>query len=328
MTFFARPNLDDIQFKQLTGSTLTLSGQTRIIETNGLTLSDGAGSNIVITAKNASSHVGDVLTYDGAGNICLMPSAGGGGGDPTYNPPYLSPASVSLGGIHAGDNLTGCTLSCIIQTLLVPTLNPTLTPPSSTFNITLSNPYEVGTSISVIGTTTLNKGSISPQYTSASPYRSNGAISHNYVDFNGVACTCPVLGTTLTCTYLLPTYVVVAGVRTAYGSVSYCAGVQPKDSSGGNYSTPLAVGTTTPSPVTICGMYPYFYGKIASGGAPAGGNRPTLTTVCSCIIALDTTKATGFMLSDSTGSITINWNSGADDYIWFATPVASPTKTK
>ena len=58
MTFFARPNLDDIQFKQLTGSTLTLSGQTRIIETNGLTLSDGAGSNIVITAKNASSHVG------------------------------------------------------------------------------------------------------------------------------------------------------------------------------------------------------------------------------------------------------------------------------
>ena len=273
MSFFSRPDLSSIQFKQLPDSILTLSGQTQIATISGLTLSDGNGSNVIITADQAASHVGDVLTYDGAGTIKLLPS--GAGGDPIYNPPYLSPASVNLCGITQGFVLTGKTLSCIIQTLLVPTLNPTLTAPSSIFSVPLSNPYEVGTNVSVIGTTILDRGSIYPQYTSASPYRSSGATSYTYFDFDGHCCNCPVALNVLTCSYSMPLYNVKAGVRCAYGSVSYAAGVQPKDSSGANYSTPLVTGTTTPTYSTICGIYPYFYGKVASGGAPAGGNRPT-----------------------------------------------------
>ena len=48
MPFFARPNLTDEQFKQLKGDNeiLTLSGQTRIATTSGLTLSDGAGGYV------------------------------------------------------------------------------------------------------------------------------------------------------------------------------------------------------------------------------------------------------------------------------------------
>ena len=135
MSFFSRPDLSSIQFRQLSDSVLTLSGQTQIATISGLTLSDGNGSNVIITADQAASHVGDVLTYDGAGKIKLLPS--GAGGDPIYPITCKSPAAITLGGINAGDSLSGCTLSYIIQQLLVPTLNPTLTAPSSMFGVPL-----------------------------------------------------------------------------------------------------------------------------------------------------------------------------------------------
>ena len=312
MSFFSRPDLSSIQFRQLSDSVLTLSGQTQIATISGLTLSDGNGSNVIITADQAASHVGDVLTYDGAGKIKLLPS--GAGGDPIYPITCKSPAAITLGGINAGDSLSGCTLSYIIQQLLVPTLNPTLTAPSSMFGVPLSNPYEVGTTLSVIGTVVFNRGSIYPQYTSASPYRSCGTISYKYSDFTGGTCTCPVALNVLTCSYSMPLYNVEAGVRCAYGSVSYAAGVQPKDSSGCNYSTPLASGTTTPTCAIICGLYPYFYGKVTYTGA-TGVCRPTPTSA----LVIGGTK----VVADSTGIISINFNSTSDDYIFFAIPSGS-----
>ena len=310
MAFFARPDLSNEQFKQLVGSELTLSGQTQIIATSGLTLSDGAGGSIILTADQAASHIGDVLTYDGAGKIKLMPSAGGSGGDPTYNPPYLSPASVNLCGITAGFVLTGKTLSCIIETLLVPTLPPALIEPSNTFNIPLSSPYEVGCVVNAVGCTTFNRGSISPQYSSASSFRSGLPTAHNYLDFNSVACCC--LGTNLNCSYSMPPYTVVAGVRTASGSVSYSAGVQPKDSSGGNYSTALVAGTTTPVLCAICGVLPWYWGKSSShvinNLCVANGNKYNLSY-------------------PANGVLPITYNSLSTEYLWFAVPQGTPIKT-
>jgi len=66
MTFFARPNLGNIEFKQLSGTTLTLNGQTQIATVSGLTLSDGTGNNVIVTASGATSgSTGKVLTFDG-----------------------------------------------------------------------------------------------------------------------------------------------------------------------------------------------------------------------------------------------------------------------
>lgn len=61
MTFFARPDLSDIQFKQLTDSALTLSGSTRIASTSGLSLM-GDGGYIPIVASGESN--GYVMTYN------------------------------------------------------------------------------------------------------------------------------------------------------------------------------------------------------------------------------------------------------------------------
>jgi hypothetical protein len=311
MSFFARPDLSDIQFRQISGSTLTLSGQTRIANITGLTLTDGIGGYRPIIATGGTNY--DVLTLIGNQIVLHTPTASGSSSG-IYT--CASPTTCTVGGLPAGSPISGCTISKILEEILVPTVNPTLTAPSSTFNISLSNPYEVGCVVSVVGCTCLNVGNINPQYSSASSCRSCGAISHNYVDFNAGTCSC--FGSNCSCTRSLPAYTVVAGIRTAYGSVSYCAGVQPKNSAGANYSTPLASGTTTPVPLIICGLYPYFYGIVASGGAPAGSNRPAATAA----LITGGTKC----VCNSSGTIYINFNSTSDDYIWFAIPSGS-TKT-
>lgn len=308
MGFFARPNLDDIQFKQLSGTTLTLSGTTNF---TGVLKSKGTE---IDATTGITTSIGDVLTFDGS-KIVLSPSTSGG----TGNYPYPDTTTCTVGGLCAGSCICNEPIVDILQQILVPTLNPTLTPPSSTFSVSLSNPYEVGAVVSAVGCTILNRGCICPQYTSVSDKRSCGAISHNYVDFNGVSCSCPVPVSTLNCTYSMPAYPVVVGNRTAYGSVSYCAGIQPKDSAGNNYSTPLVSGTTSPVPAVICGLYPYFWGKVASGGCPAGCNRPTPT--CALVIAGNK------VVVNSSGTVYINFGSSADDYIWFAIPDTSTSKT-
>jgi hypothetical protein len=113
MPFFARPNLDDVQFKQLSGSTLTLSGVTSIWSPDGLTLTDGAGGYVPIVATGGTDY--DVLTYVG-GKIILEPASGGGAG--VYS--GASPTTCTVGGINAGTAIYGCSISSILETMLVP----------------------------------------------------------------------------------------------------------------------------------------------------------------------------------------------------------------
>ncbi|MFA5207158.1 MAG: hypothetical protein WC428_00510 [Candidatus Paceibacterota bacterium] len=323
MTFFARPNLEDIQFRQEVGSTLTLSGQTRIATTSGLTLhNDSIGTlhpDLIVTAENADSHVGDVLTYDGVGKIKLLPS--GAGGDPIYPAICKSPAAVSLCGICAGFVLTGKTLSCILETMLVPTLNPTIVPPSSTFTISPSDTtYEVGCQVTITGNATFSRGSICPQYCGTSPFRSGLPSSYLYT-YYGISLA-PVVSSSLSNSCAAPLHTIVAGANNVLaGWVAYTSGATPAyNSSGGVFSGATPAGTTAPAVQRIIsGIYPYFYGKVASGGVPTGVNRPTPT--CALVIAGNK------IVADSLGTVSINFNSTSDDYIWFATPNVSTTKT-
>ena len=77
MGFFARPRLSNEQFVQHADDVLTLTGQTQIATATGLTLTDGSGNNIPVTASGASADF-DVLTYC-QGVISLKPSAASGG---------------------------------------------------------------------------------------------------------------------------------------------------------------------------------------------------------------------------------------------------------
>lgn len=307
MPFFARPNLDDTQFKQLTGSTLTLSGETNFV---GVLKSKGVEIDATTGGTTAA---GDALVFDGT-KIVLTPISGGSGSGIYYG---ASPTTCTVGGLPALSSISGCTISKILEKILVPELNPVIVDPSRTFNIPVVNPYEVGAVLnSLVATSTFNRGTITPPY-GTDGYRSGAITCYHYRDFNNVVVSqaCSISPAT----YNVPSYTVVAGSRTAYGCVSYSAGMQPSGSTGTPYLSPYPSGTTSPIPIVINGIYPYFYGKVASGGAPSGSNRPTPTAA----LITGGTKIVG----SSTGTVYINFNSGADDYIWFATPNASTTKT-
>jgi hypothetical protein len=317
MAFFARPNLDDLQFKQLTGSTLTLSGQTRIENPVGFELTDGTGGYRPIVATGGTQF--DVLTLVGSKIILHASTSSGSTGVYTC----ASPTTCTVGGLPAGTSISGCTLSYILQKILVPSLPPIITPPShSAFIVTPStNLYEVGTSISICVTSCFDRGCVNPQYCGADPKRSGLPTCYNYTDF-GVP-QAPVVSAACCNCHALSAHVITNGNNIVSGTVNYAAEVTPAyDSTGGTSfiaPNPLPAGVTTPArSCTICGLYPYFYGKVASGGAPAGSNRPTPT----CALVIAGTK----VVADSISPISITFNSTSDDYIWFATPNASPTK--
>jgi hypothetical protein len=305
MSFFSRPNLDNLQFKQTTDAVLGLSGQTQILTASGLTLYSGVG-NIPINAVGAV--VGNVMTFDG-NVIRLMPSTSGGTG--LYS--GASPTTITVGGLISGSSITALPISDILERILVPTLYPTFVAPSSSFDVTPSTlVYEVGTSINLTGTSTFDRGTITPPY-GTSGYRSGVATGYEY-QVQGTPYT------TLNPDYALASYTVVNGNNTFGNKVKYAQGEQPLNSTGGTFSTPLPSGSTSGSTFIFAGIYPYFYGKVASSGAPAGVNRPSATAA----LITGGTK----VVASSDGTISIDFNSTNDEYIWFAIPAASTSKTK
>ena len=161
MAFFARPNLDNTQFKQLKGGEpLTLSGQTQIATTSGLTLIGDGGMYIPVIATGASNNF--VMTYVN-GEIVLRESTASGGST-VYT--ETGATTCTVGGLSAGTTVYNCTLDTVLQCILNPTLFPALSNPSiSSFTLSPATTlYEVGTVSDVCGVTAFNPGAINPQY--------------------------------------------------------------------------------------------------------------------------------------------------------------------
>lgn len=120
MPFFSRPNLDDLQFKQTPTSVLSLSGQTRIRTWSGLTLSDGAGGDILVTASGASSATteGYVLTYLN-GCISLQPSSASGG---TFT--FDTDRATTRSGIPSVNVGGACTVNNFLEGYFFPAVGP------------------------------------------------------------------------------------------------------------------------------------------------------------------------------------------------------------
>lgn len=119
--FFSRPNLEDLQFKQTPGSVLSLSGMTRIRTWSGLTLSDGAGGDILINASGAStaSTQGYVLTYID-GSITLQP---GGGSGSTIFDTHRSTTRSGIPNICVGG---ACTINNFLEGYFFPAVPPSI----------------------------------------------------------------------------------------------------------------------------------------------------------------------------------------------------------
>jgi len=309
MAFFSRPNLDNIQFKQLDGSELALSGQTQILSTSGLTLSDGNGSNVIITADGANPATdGYVLTYDNASNKIRLALSSVSGGSTIYN--GSSPTTCSVGGLPAGTPIVGESLSCIIEQIVSPTLSPICTPNYVTLSITsATNPLEVGTGCVFTTCAIYNQGSVNPVYCGGTSVRTGLPTAYNYTADNGS--TCCAVSSSLCNSIALQPHQIQFGCHNISLNVSYSAGQYPLKSDGSiGGMTCCSAGISPTVNIPVCGIYPYFYGSsntqpIASSTLLTGGTK------CVCI---------------SSGNVTVNYNV-ATKYVWLAIP-AGNTKTK
>lgn len=208
----------------------------RVKGTEGITVEDG--SNGIIT-----------LGLDAS-------IAGGSVYDSSLDPSTTMPSSV--GGIPAGTtvaSLNGDTISSLWDALLFPTAYPTLTAPNNSFSSNAGSLQEIGASINIIFSASFSRGSISPQYSAISPYRSGLPNTYTYT---GTGIAGAVISTSLTDVSTLTGYTVISGSQSWTNTVSYDAGVQPYDSKGNPYNSPLAAGTTTAKTVSLEGVYPLF----------------------------------------------------------------------
>lgn len=217
---------------------------------------------------------------------------GTGGGSIFYT--GASPSNTTVGGLTAGSVLTGKTISKLLETMLVVYQSPSF----STFSITgQSTTIEVGTALSGSKTFTWSTSNSSNIATNSVLVRD---VTANNVLASGLAND--------------GTEVVAIGTITNTSPISRSWRAEATQA-----NNPAGNSTFISSNFTVNSIYPYFYGKTASGGAASGANRPTATAA----FVTGGTK----VLASSTDTISISFNSTSDDYIWFAIPSTSTSKT-
>jgi len=259
--FFTRPDLDDRQFKQISGSTLTMSGETNFV---GTLKSKG----IEIDASTGSSSIGDVLTWDGS-KITLSPSSGGGSDIYTGASPTV--LSSPVGGMQNNVVLTGRTISSILEEILIETLNPSVINPSHTLTENTANTQEVGTTVNFNLCSTFSQGSITPQYDSGgnciapSIARSGPANTYCYTGAGGLSCS---VASALGSNSIPVSHLLTSGSNTFSSCVFYDTnGIVAYDSSGAVFAGALPAGNTSVKNVTLTGQYYRFYGASATSPA-------------------------------------------------------------
>lgn len=289
MAFFTRPELTDDQFKQLSTSILTLSGETDFV---GTLKSKGIEID-ASTGYTSGSSFGHVLTFDGTKIRLLSPSGGTAGG--SY--PYDDISTITVGGIPAGTPLLNEPLVDLWQRLLVVYQEPTF--PS--FNISIPSLNEVG-----------NPASWSGNQTFTWSTSNSGNVEPNTIQIRDIT-NATILGSGLANdgTELLALGAVIANAT----PITHTWRIE---------GTNTELNAMTPRNKTIESIYPWFYGTFDAGAVPAGTNRPDPTNAVTAQALIDAgTK----VVTKSNGTLTANFSSTAQDYIWVAIPSSSTVKT-
>jgi len=263
-------------FTSLSGGTTYITGATNIGSSGGTGVFDSR-DNVTLQFRNLVGS-GDTSVSLSGDSIVIYTDAG----EQTYN--LQSPSVIPVGGICVGTPLIGKTAFELFEELLVPELFPNFpfTAPSTTttlysgVNVIPNNAlYEIGCPIGVITVcSSFSRGAITPQYCSASPFRSGNANCYVFTGTD-VSGSYAVTGTSMSCNTL--SYTILQGSVNTWGTnTCYDAGVQPKGSKGTDFCTPLSAGQTSTSNRTIIGAYPLFGTCV---------NLTTLTCVHLCNMA-------------------------------------------
>lgn len=167
--------------------------------------------------------------------------------------------SNPIGRYASGDVIpAGTSFDAITKGILSKTYYPTLTEPRAVLNYNIPSILAAGKIVSA-GTAqvTLNRGSINPQYTADSAYRSGAATGYS-LKVEGASITFDQNNTTGS--FNVPAFTKsTKGKVTVTATANYGQGVQPKDSDGNNYDSPLATGSKTATK-EITFVIPFYWG--------------------------------------------------------------------
>jgi len=230
-------------------------------------IEDGGVNVTTAVSKINFTGTGVTVTGSGTGNEDIEVAISGGLGSysnatPTPQP---FPGNSPFDNIPTGETFTNETFEVMMNKMLYPTLDPSLSPPSSGFTLTQQGLQETGATLGTLNfNATLNRGSINPQYTSASPFRSG---LPNAYDYTGTTLPANVPSTSTSNAQTISNYLVLLGPQSWTNSVSFDAGVMPKDSVGGDFDPPgaLSAGTTSTITRTITGVYRVFATTATAG---------------------------------------------------------------
>lgn len=232
-----------INVKDISGKWLTVENEAARLNLPIYDPLTGKGYVIAGTAVYQQSD-DKVYTYDGTQWNVLEGGGGGGSADLESQLDVTEP----VGGIDDGKQYSvGTSLETILRDMLNPTLNPDITAPSA--SISGGTPYvlEVGTSKNITFTVNFNKGKIHPLYgTEPLADADRAGDAQEYKLNNGTA---QATNTFTNVTVDKNNAVFVANVK--YGASS----VQPKDSAGNNYLSPLAAGNVDSSAINYVFTY-------------------------------------------------------------------------
>ena len=185
-------------------------------------------------------------------------------GEPTWKTPtggsggtFTGSASIDVGGVKSGDSWVDAPLADVVNAIINPELFPTLNNPSFSITSPSSGLKEVGTVLDVVLNVSFNRGSITPQYTSADGYRSGTPTTYTYT---GPSLNESKESTALTDTKTITGYTIPLGNSTFSCVVAYSEGTQPKSSKGNDFNTPLPAGSLPAKSITINGVYALYSG--------------------------------------------------------------------
>lgn len=292
MGFFTRPDLINQQFKQLSGGTLTLSGETNFV---GTLKSKG----VEIDASTGGTFAGYGLILDTDGVIRLKPFSGGSGSG-IYD--GATPSTISVGGIPAGTTLTGRTFESLWEQLLVVYQAPTF----SSFVINgIPALSEVGDPASFSGNKT---------FTWSTTNSSN--VQANTITIRDVTNGNTILGTGLANDGVetLPLSTVISNTT----PITHTWSINGTNTE----SNPIPQRTRT-----IESIYPWFFGRFDGGAVASGVNRPDPSNPTVAQSLLDNFEFK--LIEKSNGTLTVfDFGSDSQDYIWIAVPATSTVKTR
>lgn len=170
-----------------------------------------------------------------------------GGGAPVPTFPDNTITSAALSQLPAGSNISGKNALEVLDLAINAELFQVaggITAPSNTFTITPSGLQEVGAVLTIVKTRSFSRGAISPQYQSASAFRSGALIDYTEVGNDG-------------------THTVTLGLQSWTSKANYSKGTLIIGSKGttaviAGVVNPLPAGSTGVITRTITGVYPVY----------------------------------------------------------------------